>query len=75
MQLCVRWHHVPAKPLDAFVFPLERSGISNSSSYDLDALVEGSLDKADAPPPAHRWHTTVEEQLTKQKNCAADMHE
>lgn len=48
----------PAKPPPDFVLPLERSDIGRSSLYDLESyddfedLLEGSLDRADAPPPA-----------------------
>ena len=41
----------PAKLLVDVLPPLERSGMSKSSSYFWEVFVEGSLDNADPPPP------------------------
>ena len=52
----------PAKLFVEALAPAERSGMSKSSSYVLEVLVEGSLDSADAPPPAPGLHAASHDQ-------------
>ena len=73
---------IPAKPPPDFVLP--RSDIERSSSYDLESydlesydlesydfedLLEGSLDRADAPPPAGDTCNTVFDEHNQDTAC------
>ena len=41
---------------------MDRSGASSSSSYLLEVLVDGSLDRADALPPAWEYGLGISQQ-------------